>query len=172
MSTPEPFDPHETARGFATTWERIVTAPRAFFAQMPETGGLRDPLVFLAICAGINAVGRGIVALGLRAAVGSFVLQVAGTFVVAALLVVIAQQLFGGRAGFEATFRAVAYAAAPTVLAWVPRVGILATIYAWFLVMPGLERVQGFDTTKAVLAVLLAILVAVVAGGALLTGLR
>jgi len=67
--------------------------------------------------------------------------------------VLVAQHLFSGRAGFEATFRVVAYAAAPTVLAWLPWIGVLAVVYGVYLTVVGLERVHGFDTTRAVLTV-------------------
>ena|SRR6184192_2759502 len=74
----------------------------------------------------------------------------------AALYVLVAQHLFGGRAGFEATFRVVAYAAAPMVLSWLPwRLGVLAVLYGAYLTIIGLERVHAFDATRAVLTVVI-----------------
>ena len=70
---------------------------------------------------------------------------------------VIAQQLFEGKAGFEPTFRVVAYATAPLVFSWVPLVGTVAGLYAAYLMMRGLERVQVMDTTRAVLTVVLGV---------------
>src|SRR5579875_2506800 len=133
MALPEPDALAAGARTFAATWQRVVTDQRGFFAEMPETGGLRDPVVFLAICAALDA-----------------------------LLVLVAQYLLDGHAGFEPTFRAVAYGAAPLVLAWVPRLGVLALVWAAYLTVCGVERVQQLDRPRAALAVLIA--VAVLAG--------
>jgi len=78
---------------------------------------------------------------------------VLGAFVSAALFTLVSQHLFGGRGGFEPTFRVVAYAAAPTVLAWLPWIGTLAVVYGVYLTILGLERVQSYDVTRAVLTV-------------------
>ena len=69
----------------------------------------------------------------------------AGGFVSAAALTLVAQHLFEGRAGFEPTFRVVAYAAAPIVLFWVPRLWVLALLYGWYLQIRGVERVNEFE---------------------------
>src|SRR6266550_3832257 len=134
MSTRE-FDGATALEGFPNTWKRVMTDPRGFFADMPEVGGLQAPLAFLGVSAVINAAGHLVFGWGL----GGFVR--------------IVQYLFSGRAGFEATFRVVAYAAAPTVLAWLPWIGVLAVVYGVYLTVVGLERVHGFDTTRAVLTV-------------------
>lgn len=144
---------------FPVTWRRVVTDPHGFFADMPQTGGLGPPTTFLAICAGINALGHLLVGFGLRGALWVFVGEVAGAFIAAALFVVIAQQLFAGRAGFEATYRVVAYASAPSVLFWMPFVGILAWLYGAYLIVRGLERIHGYDTTRAVLTLALGLVV-------------
>jgi hypothetical protein len=153
MATPDPMNPPAVARGFLTTWQRVVTDPRGFFADMPETGGLGEPAAFLALCSGICGVGEAIVGLTIAGAIRSVAGEIAGAFAVAALLVLIAQHLFGGRAGFEPTFRVVAYSAAPLVAAWLPRIGPLALVWSWFLLVRGTERVQGFDTVRAVATV-------------------
>jgi hypothetical protein len=166
MSTPE-FDAQAAVQGFGARWKRVMTDPAGFFAEMPEVGGLGDPLVFLAICLAINAVGMVLVGYGLGGAIRSFVWGVVSTFVLAGALVLVAQHLFGGRAGFEPTFRVIAYAAAPDIFAWVPRIGVLALLYGLFLAVRGLERVQGFDTTRAVLTVLIAVTAVVLVAAAL-----
>ena len=154
MSTRE-FEGAAAIEGFPNTWKRVMTDPRGFFAEMPEVGGLRAPLAFLGVTAVINAAGHLVLGWGLGGFVRIVLWQVFGAFVSAALFVLIAQHLFGGRAGFEPTFRVVAYAA-PMVLAWLPlRLGVLAVIYGAYLTIVGLERVHGFDTTRAVLTVVI-----------------
>ena len=153
MSTTEP-DGRAALEGFVGTWRRVVTDPLGFFADMPESGGLAAPTIFLALCSAANAAGHLLVGRGLTSGVAVFVGQVVSAYVAAALLVLVAQHLFGGRAGFEPTLRVVAYAAAPGILLWVPFVGAFAWAYGAYLVVRGLERVQALDTTRAVLTVL------------------
>ena len=154
MAAPE-FATRSNVEEFPTVWQRVVTDPHGFFADMPETGGLGQPLVFLAICAGINALGHLLFVVGIGGMIGIFVWQMVAAFTAAACSVLIAQNLFAGRAGFEPTFRIVAYAWAPLVIGWVPVVGRLAVLYTAYLLIRGLERVQAIDTARAVLTVVL-----------------
>src|SRR5262249_60612180 len=126
---------------------------RAVFTEMPQAGGLQEPLIFLAACAGLNALGTLLVGWNLGGAVASFIWLVAGGFVAAAALTLVAQHLFDGRAGFEPTFRVVAYAAAPVVFFWVPRLWILPLLYRWYLQIRGVERINEFEPVPAVLTV-------------------
>lgn len=137
---------------FVTTWRRVMSDPAGFFADMPETGGLADPLRFLALCAAIDAAGTLLVTWSLVAAIGAFVVLVLGSFALAAVLTLVTQHLFEGRAGFEPVFRVVAYGSAPAVGFWLPWVAAVACVYAWFLHVRGIERVQGLDGARAVLA--------------------
>ena len=154
MSTRE-FESRTAFEDFPTVWQRVVTDPLGFFAAMPETGGLQPPAIFLAICAAINAAGHLLSFAGLRGMLSIFLWQLIAAFMMAALFVLIAQNLFAGRAGFEPTFKIVAYSWAPLIIAWVPVVGGIAVIYSVYLMIRGLERVQGLEATHAVLTVLL-----------------
>ena len=170
MPTPK-FDPQTAVQDFASKWKRVMTDPSGFFSDMAEVGGLQEPVAFLAICLAIESLGSLLVGRGLGGAVGGFVVGIVWAFVLATLLVLVAQHLFTDRAGFEPTFRVVAYAAAPDVLAWVPRLGVLALLYGLFLAVRGIERVQGFDATRAVLTVLIGVAAVVLVGAALGGGL-
>ncbi|HYY06015.1 MAG TPA: YIP1 family protein [Candidatus Limnocylindria bacterium] len=156
MATME-SEPRAGIEGFPALWQRVVTAPHGFFAEMPLTGGLGEPALFLTLCAAIDAVGHLVVGAGVRAMIGSFVGQLVAAFVLAALLVLVAQNLFEGRGGYEPTFRVVAYAWAPLVVAWLPGVGSLALVYAAYLMLRGLERVQTLDTTRAALTLVISL---------------
>jgi hypothetical protein len=142
---------------FTGVWKRVTTEPRRFFEEMPVTGGLQNPLLFLVVCLAITAVGflifgpRGlalwIILMGLvRAFVGAFILMV------------IARQVFRGTGDYEATFRALAYSSAPIALLWLPLIRPLVMLYTLFLIIIGLERVHAFDATKSVLTMLLAVI--------------
>ena len=156
MATME-SEPRAGIEGFPALWQRVVTAPHGFFADMPQAGGLGKPTIFLALCAAINAAGRLLFAAGVRGLIASFVGQMVAAFVLAALLVLVAQNLFEGRGGYEATFRVVAYAWAPLVVGWLPLVGSLALVYAAYLMLRGLERVQAQDTTRAALTLVISL---------------
>jgi hypothetical protein len=151
------FDARTVWDAFPSTWRRVMTEPHAFFAELPETGGLGAPAAFLVACAALGAAGHLLVGWGVAGALGVFVGHVLGAIVLAALLVLIAQHLFDGHGGFEPTFRVVAYAAAPLVAFWVPVVGRAAWLYGAYLILRGLERVQRLDATRAVLTVILGV---------------
>lgn len=146
--TPPPPQP-----GFVDSWRHVVTDPRGFFASMPQAGGLHEPLVFLIVVAVINGLGQMVLGWGVSGAVAAVIWFVAGAFVSAAVLTLVSQHLFNGQAGFEPLFRVVAYASAPLALLWLPRLWVFALLYAWFLQVRGVERVNDFETTPAVLAV-------------------
>jgi hypothetical protein len=166
MAAPE-SEVRTAVEGFAATWRRVTTDPQGFFADMPETGGLAAPLTFLAACAAINAVAHLLVLVGLGGMIAVFVGQLIGAFVAATVFVIVAQHLFEGRAGFEPTFRVVAYASAPTVFSWIPVLGVLAWLYAAYLTVRGLERVHRMDATRAVLTVAIGFGVVVLLGVAI-----
>jgi hypothetical protein len=74
----------------------------------------------------------------------------------------VARNVFAAGADFEASYRVVAYASAPLALMWLPLVGSWTFLYTIFLVIVGLERVNGFDAVKSVLTVVLASVVVMV----------
>ncbi len=145
---------------FTGVWKRVITEPRRFFEEMPVSGGLQRPLVFLLVCLAISAVG--FLIFGPRGlALWILVIGVVRAFAGALVLTVVARQIFRGSGDYEATFRAVAYGSAPVALVWLPLVRPLIGLYALFLVIIGLERVQNFDAGKAVLTILLSLAVIV-----------
>ena len=157
------FQTDDFPRSFGNVWRRVMTEPRAFFQDMPITGGLTNPLLFVLVCLAISAVG--FLIFGPRHFAIRFVIfGVVRTFIAAAVLMVIARQVFAGAGDYEATFRAVAYASAPIALLWVPWIGPLSLLYVLFLTIIGIERVHGFDAVKAVLTLLLAAIAAYAIG--------
>jgi hypothetical protein len=78
------------------------------------------------------------------------------SFLYAAVFMLVARQIFAGAADYEASYRVVAYATAPMAFMFLPFIGGLTFLYTLFLVIVGLERVNGFDAVKSVLTVLLA----------------
>lgn len=162
------FDLHDPIASFGRTWWEVLRRPRGFFASMPDSGGLAAPGAFLLVCLVIMAAASALHGGG----IGGFLWRVVAGALWAvggsAVLVFVSQQLFGGRAGFEATFRTVAYSGAAAVLVWLPLVGPLAALYWALLVALGIERVHGIDIARALLSV--AVTSALI--GALIAGFR
>jgi hypothetical protein len=139
---------------FTGVWKRVTTEPRSFFEEMPVSGGLQNPLVFLLVCLAISAVG--FLVIGPRGlALWILALGVVRAFIGALVVMVVARQVFRGTGDYEATFRALAYSSAPVALLWIPLIRPLVALYLLFLVILGIERVHGFDAGKAVLTLLL-----------------
>jgi len=161
----EEFQPEQLADSFPGVWKRVVTDPRGFFADMPIRGGIQSPLLFLVACLVLAALGFLIV--GPRGFGLSLVFWgTVRSFLYAVVFMLVARHVFSGTADFEANYRVVAYATAPMALMWLPLVGSLTFLYTMFLVIVGLERVNGFDAVRSVLTVLLASLVLLVLGWA------
>lgn len=161
----EEFRTEQFADSFVGVWKRVMTDPRGFFQDMPTRGGVQAPLLFLVLC--LVVTGLGFLVFGPRD--HALMIVIGGalrSFVYAAVMVVIARQIFGGTGDYEATYRVVAYGGAPLALLWVPLVGGLATLYMLFLVIVGLERAHGFDAVKSVLTVLLSSIVVFALGWA------
>lgn len=141
---------------FVTIWRQVVEDPVGFFALMPEAGGLGEPLRFLALCAALDAAGTFLVSWSVWATIWAFLAVVLGSALLATALTLVTQHLFEGRQGFEPVFRAVAYGSAPAVGFWIPWLGTVPCLYAWYLQVRGVERVQELDATRAVIATTLA----------------
>lgn len=162
----EEFRTEQFAESFVGVWKRVVTDPRGFFQDMPIRGGIQAPLLFLVGCLVVAALGY--LVIGPRGFGLSLVFWGSvRSFLCAAVFLLVARQIFSGAADFEATYRVVAYASAPMAFMFLPLVGGLAFLYTLFLVIVGLERVNGFDAVKSVLTVLLATIVIVALGWAL-----
>ena len=150
------FNRHDFIYSFAQVWKRVMTDPQGFFAEMPLTGGLPNPLIFVIISLAIAGMGTMVAngggLKGVLLILGGGLLQ---AFIGTTLLLLIARQLFAGTGDFEATFRVCAYAGAPAVLIWVPVVKFIAVLYGVYLLILGLQRAHGYDSVKAALTLLL-----------------
>src|SRR5712692_5169607 len=138
-----------------------MSDPQGFFLAMPLTGGLVNPLLFTASSLALAGVGFVVSGGGVKLALIVLLRGVVRLFISAALLQLIARKLFEGKGDFEATFHACAYAAAPVVLLWVPGIRYLAALYIGYLLIVGLRRAQEFDSVKAVLTIVLAMIAGV-----------
>ncbi|MEK6651511.1 MAG: YIP1 family protein [Nitrospirota bacterium] len=140
---------------FPQTAIKVLTAPAAFFREMPKTGGFVEPLVFAVVMGVIAGLIQSVISiLGLNVAAGMatgvasivimpIMIAIVG-FVGAAILFVI-WKLMGSQESYETAYRCGAYISAfapiAAVLSIIPYLGGVAGIvaYTFFLVAASIE---------------------------------
>lgn len=195
------FNLSDPVGSFISTVRNVLFNPVGFFRAVPRRGNFVNPLIFAAICALISGLLSGIIGF-LFALIGgdvvSAILGLIGAIILTPIVTVIGLFIGAGiyhllvlllvrpsNAGFEATFRVVAYSSALALVSWltaIPFLGILIAlvvlVYAIFLYVVGIREVHATTTGRAALVVLiptavillLALLVAVAIGAALFLG--
>lgn len=194
-STGGEFNLSDPVGSFVRTVRNVVLDPVDFFRGIARRGDFVGPLVFAIVCAVISGLLSGIIGF-LIALVGgdvgtAFVGLISGT-VVTPIIAVIGLFIAAGiyhllvlllvkpsNAGFEATFRVVAYSSVIQLASWlgaVPILGILialvAGLYGLYLGVVGIREVHATTTGKAALVILIPtavlVLLFILIGGALL----
>ena len=143
---------------------RVMTAPSAFFREMPKTGGFVEPLIFavvMGLIAGIiqavfSLIGFGIT-VGFATGIGAVILVpimiAVFSFVAAAILFVI-WKLMGSQESYETAYRCAAYisALAPinAVANIIPYAGtVIGVVLATFLLVIASAEVHKIPSQKA-----------------------
>jgi hypothetical protein len=177
------FDYRDLVPSFVQTVREVLFNPVNFFRSIRREGDFLNPLLFAIICALITGVIGGILRLifvlirggGFGGALGSLIANIffipigtaiglfigAGIYHLLVLLIV-----RPSHAGYEATFRAVAYASAVQAVAWlafIPVLGILVAIvigvYNVVLSVIGIREVHATTTGRAVAVVLIPVVI-------------
>jgi hypothetical protein len=169
-TAPAEFDAKDPVGSFASTWQRVIFEPRAFFDSLPPAGGLQPPFFFALICVAIGAFGFMIFGGGIRGFLGLLIIGAARLFIGASIVALVAQYLFEGRGDYEASFRVLAYSTAVAVVIGIPIVKYFAALYGAYLVIIGLAKAHGFDTVRALLTALVSVFVGMVLVHALFLG--
>lgn len=167
------FDYRDPVQSFIRTVTSVVTRPAAFFNGIQRRGDFINPLVFALICAVISAVLAGIVSFffalaggdqGVGAALGSLIGTIVVTPILSAVGLFIGAGIFHllvillvrpSNAGFEATFRVSAYASVTQLVAWIPIIGFIVSLYGLYLGIVGIREVHSTTTGRAALVVLI-----------------
>jgi hypothetical protein len=173
------FDYTELVPSFVQTAREITVNPVSFFSGIRRQGDFLNPLLFAIICAVISGLLAGIISLlislatgnGIGSAFGGLfgaliitpIVTAIGLFVWAAiyhLLVVLI--IKPSHAGYEATFRVVAYASVLQLVSWlaaIPILGILVliaiVIYGVVLSVLGIREIHSTTTGRAAAVVLI-----------------
>jgi len=177
------FDYRELIPSFVQTVREVLFNPVNFFRSIRREGDFLNPLIFAIICALITGVIGGILRLiftlvrggGFGGALGSLIANIifipigtaiflfiwAGIYHLLALLII-----RPSHAGYEATFRALAYASAVQAVAWlayIPLLGILVAIvigiYNVVLTVIGVREMHATTTGRAVAVVLIPVII-------------
>src|ERR687896_2252121 len=173
---------------FVDIVRRVVLQPVGFFAALPRSGSLLNPLIFALICTEISAILGGILRLagvgeGFLAGygfqvpenqdfgefIGSVIFApiggVIGVFVVAGIGQLVVRLVVGAtNSGFGATFRVASYTGVTSLVSWIPIVGGLLSLYGIYLAVVGIREMHGTTTGKAVIVVLFPVILILLLG--------
>lgn len=168
--------------GLFRTIKDVLFSPTIFFGKMPVTGGMTDPLLYGLI---VGMVGlsclyfwdiilqsslQNFMTPEMRSAADQSIFQGLGMaltaslmpllfilwlFIVSGMLHVFLLFVRGAQAGFEATFRVVAYSTSPLLFLVIPYCGMLITML-WVIILTiiGLKEAHEISGGKSVFAVL------------------
>jgi len=172
------YDLSNPVESFVDTVRRVVLQPVGFFAGLPRSGSLLNPLVFALICTEISVILGGILGLvGVREGfvagygfqvpenqdfgefIGSVIFAPIGSaisvFVIAGIAHLLVMLIVGAtNSGFGATFRVASYAAVTSLVSWIPIIGGLLGLYGIYLAVVGIREMHQTTTGKAVIVVL------------------
>jgi hypothetical protein len=173
------FDYTQLVPSFVQTAREIVFNPVSFFSGIRRQGDFLNPLLFAIICAVISGLLAGIIGLLISLAsgngiggafgtlFGTLILTPIGTsiglFVWAAIYHLLVLLIIRpSHAGYEATFRVVAYASVIQLVSWlavIPILGILVivaiAIYGVVLSVLGIRELHATTTGRAAAVVLI-----------------
>lgn len=152
----------------------VITSPAAYFQNMPKTGGLVEPLIFvvaIAVVTGVLATAlsffgsaAGMLAFGLASIIFFPIGAVIGAFIGAGILFVI-WKLMGSEQNYEVSFRCLASIMAiypiTTVLSVLPYIGgIASVVWGTYLLIEASVAVHGRDrkTSQLVFGIIGAVL--------------
>jgi len=176
------YDLSNPVESFVDTVRRVVLQPVGFFAGLPRSGSLLNPLVFALICTEISVILGGILGLvGVREGfvagygfqvpenqdfgefIGSVIFAPIGSaisvFVIAGIAHLLVMLIVGAtNSGFGATFRVASYAAVTSLVSWIPIIGGLLGLYGIYLAVVGIREMHQTTTGKAVIVVLFPVL--------------
>ncbi len=175
------FDLSNPVNSFLEVVRQVVLQPVRFFAGLPRSGTLLNPLLFALICIVISAILSAVLVLAgvqqnpgfnpnpqnalpsvftpgsawasiIFAPIGGAI----GLFVVAAIQQLLVRLIVGANnSGFRATFRVASYTQVTSLVNWIPIVGPLVALYGLYLSIVGIRETHQTTTGKAALVILI-----------------
>ncbi len=175
------YDLSNPVGSFVEVVRGVVLQPVRFFAGIPRSGPLLNPLVFAVICLEISAILSALLVLaGVQEnpgfnpnpqnalpsvfTPGSALLSIVltpifgaiGVFVAAAIQQLLVRLIVGANnSGFGATFRVASYTQVTGLVNWIPILGPLLSLYGLYLAIVGIRETHNTTTGKAALVILI-----------------
>ena len=171
-------DPVQT---FIATVQGVVLQPVNFFRGILRQGDFVNPLIFAIICYEVSAILGGLlqlVGIGRNIGFGGFISSIIlapiiaaiGLFIGAGIIHLLVMLIVGSRnAGFEGTFRVLAYSAVTSLVSWIPFIGGILSLYGIYLGIVGLREMHNTTTSKAAIVVLIPVAIIILLALALIT---
>ncbi len=161
----------------------VLFHPAETFAETIRNDTLKNTLIYLLILVAIFSILAGVIMLvGVSDYAGGLVVGslsiiaiipllffagLVGT-IISAVYMHIWVYIVGGREGITETWKAVIYAATPSLLlGWIPVIGFVVGIWSLVLTIIGIRELQQISTGKAVLAVIIGIIIGILVFGLL-----
>ncbi len=180
------FELSDPVNSFFDVVRSVVLQPVRFFAGLPRSGALVNPLLFALICIVISAIFSALLVLvGVQASPGfnpnpqnaipsTFAPKSAiasiifapiggtiGLFVAAAIQQLLVRLIVGANnSGFGSTFRVASYTQVTSLVNWIPIVGPLLALYGLYLSIVGIKEMHSTTMGKAALVILIPFAVA------------
>ena len=180
------FDLSDPVNSFFDVVRSVVLQPVRFFAGLPRSGALLNPLLFALICIVISAIFSALLVLvGVQAnpgfnpnpqnaipstfapksAIASIIFAPIGgsigLFVAAAIQQLLVRLIVGANnSGFGSTFRVASYTQVTSLVNWIPIVGPLLALYGLYLSIVGIKEMHSTTMGKAALVILIPFAVA------------
>jgi hypothetical protein len=175
------FELSDPVNSFFDVLRSVVLQPARFFAGLPRSGVLLNPLIFALICIEISAILSAVLVLaGVQenpgfnpnpqnalpsvftpgSALASIILApiggTIGLFIVAVIQQLLVRLVVGANnSGFGATFRVASYTQVTSLVNWIPIVGPFLALYGLYLSIVGIREMHNTTTGKAALVILI-----------------
>jgi len=157
------FDPKNFFESFIFVAKAVLLKPAKFFYQMPKSGGIQNPFIFLVVCSFFFAL---FIANFKGGNFNLFLLyffaNTFSVFVQSLVYHLIVTKLFASKAAFDATFRLLAYINVLCLVSWIPVIiiSMAVNIYSIYLTFIGLQIVHRLKPKQAGMTILSFFLVA------------
>ena len=175
------YDLSDPLGSFVDVVRRVVLQPAQFFAAIPRSGPLLNPLVFAVICIEISALLSALLVLAgvqenpgfnpnpqnalpsvftpgsaLASIIVAPIAGAIGLLIAAAIQQLLVRLIVGANnSGFGSTFRVASYTQVTGLVNWIPIVGPLLSLYGLYLAIVGIREAHGTTMGKAALVILI-----------------
>ena len=150
------FEPKHFIDSFVYVTKEVLIRPGKFFYQMPKTGSIINPFIFILTCSFFFALFIANLKGGdFKLFLLYFFANTMSAFIQSMVYHLVVSRLFGLKAPFEATFRIIAYINVLCFVSWIPVAvfSLAVNIYSLYLIYIGLRVVHKLNPKQAIITV-------------------